>query len=407
MKPLSILVALSVLVASATALAQDTPTASADTKTCPSRTATNICDGTPVMELIVRGKESKFTVPITSAHWTKLKGPNGFLSFSGDKNPWWLRVERWSPDALDLRPRKHAKGKSFTFHVRAKSPVTHVEYLAVVVFVVTDDPTTPPLLAKVIHESEIKAAEDKHKRAIDTAYDRGHQDGQVQAKAEFKDWAKKQRHHTAASKVLQQNLGILLPQKGALRFQDVDPLRLIPQMATWEGEDYVVRVDALGLDSADSNPYRLAHVRVRDTSGRLVPASLIHPGEPDENGIVARIMKGDVVKIVVAIEQAAGLKLENLRIELSGPNSSRRISMAIPRHTAANLWRPETAEEEERRLWGSQLVISPQVLVGAFWISNGVEGEGRELDATTFTSLGLRMTKGFSENFAVEVDIAG
>ena len=74
-----------------------------------SQSSIGICAGGGVQRLVVRGAESKFTVFIHPAHWTKLEGPAGFLSFFGDQLPSWVRHERWSADALDLRPKKRAK----------------------------------------------------------------------------------------------------------------------------------------------------------------------------------------------------------------------------------------------------------------------------------------------------------
>ena len=280
------------------------------------------------------------------------------------------------------------------------------------VFKVTDDATLPPLVAKILHESEDKAEQEKRKAdrlsIITKAHQRGREEGRAQMADEFKERAKRHRYTVAARKLLQRDLGILLPHDEAGTSRDFPILRLTPRAATWEGDDYILRIDATGQPLAASNPYRLAAIRIRDKTGKIVPTQVIHPTASEEEGIYARITQGRVVRLVMVIEQVAGLKLEELQLEISEPNGARPLIMAIPTHIAATIWRPETPDEERRRLQSMQLIVGPRLFGGAFWVPNGLEeGQGRNTAATTFWGLGIRLLKGFSQSLAFEAEASG
>ncbi|MCG8419789.1 MAG: hypothetical protein MJE77_17790, partial [Proteobacteria bacterium] len=222
--------------------------------------------------------------------------------------------------------------------------------------------------------------------------------------------AQRTRHHmlvSVARELENKRTQRLMPEGGeARRVHDRITARF--RYADWK---YGYCIFDAELTLSPGRPFEIADAKVVAKDRQELPTSIVSPNVAwvrDDTTAITTVVSGSPTRMVFAVRVPPKMSTVDLRLMLFERGSDSPATFVLPAYDKlVNLWRPETAEEEERRLWGSQLVISPQLLVGAFWISNGVEGEGRELDATTFTSLGLRMTKGFSENFAVEVDIAG
>ncbi|MCG8419475.1 MAG: porin family protein [Proteobacteria bacterium] len=167
-----------------------------------------------------------------------------------------------------------------------------------------------------------------------------------------------------------------------------------------------------------TQPFHLDRdVHVSDQRGDVYPAQITYmskPGSPDGN-VVASIGVEEKVRGVIAIAFGSARSINDLDIRITDNQKARWLTASVSTWKVERVilsyrkpeWIKEIEAREARESLGTQLIIGPRLFGGAFWISNGQVGDGRELDATTFYGLGVRVTKGFSELIALEGEIAG
>ena len=164
-----------------------------------------------------------------------------------------------------------------------------------------------------------------------------------------------------------------------------------------------------------TQPFHLDRdVHVSDQRGDVYPAQITYmskPGSPDGN-VVASIGVEEKVRGVIAIAFGSARSINDLDIRITDNQKARWLTASVSTWKVERVilsyrkpeWIKEIEAREARESLGTQLIIGPRLFGGAFWISNGQVGDGRELDATTFYGLGVRVTKGFSESIAFEAE---
>lgn len=197
--------------------------------------------------------------------------------------------------------------------------------------------------------------------------------------------------------------------------------RLQPLRGRWdeEGDYFLIAFEATN-SYARQTCINAARLKTRGGKQQttvithVTNASLHQPGE-------AILGQEETIHGVVAVKPDPGLSLTKAPHLLELLNCSgqsafashlrgwRRVKVEFTVYplTAKDDWLKEVAEEEARLLRAKQLILGPRVFFGAFWLSNGLKGEDRNTEATTFRAGGLRLTKGLSENFAFETEASG
>lgn len=195
----------------------------------------------------------------------------------------------------------------------------------------------------------------------------------------------------------------LFPVLEHVRVDESAELSLMVASATWVGEKLLLTVD-LGNDS--SQPFRADDVVVhdRDEKSHAARVMAMFP-EPDPAAEPLIAPKRDA-RLVVAVDDAMKGDFSAVRLEFRDAVTNRAVWVAVDEYQHRNPFMvPVSREEIARRRRARQTTVSVRGLFGGFWTTAG--GDLGGLDGTTMGGFGVRVTKGFFQNLAFEVDAVG
>ena len=169
------------------------------------------------------------------------------------------------------------------------------------------------------------------------------------------------------------------------------------------------------IDNRESEPYRFSEAKVTNSAGLVYESMISWIEKPAEGAEIANIGVNERMSGVIAIRPPPGASIEQLKIELSEPDSDRSLLASI------HGWRSQTVvmqarsardqlleklrQVEAREARGKQLILSARLVGGAQWLEDGLGADRTE--AAPFGGLAVRLVKGFTESLAFEAEITG
>ena len=183
-----------------------------------------------------------------------------------------------------------------------------------------------------------------------------------------------------------------------------DPIQLgIERVAWMENEPYI----KFSIDNRDvAAAPELAEVRLTDGKSPSIRAEIVAidtPGNLDHR-LPATIPPGQRAEGIVWIPPQLKDQVQSLTMTVYGPGGTLLLSAKLDDYIVPVLPKEEYERQQARDRRAKQLIIGIRLLYGACWIPDGLETDN--LDATSCTGLGFRLTKGISQLIGFEAEIA-
>ncbi len=182
------------------------------------------------------------------------------------------------------------------------------------------------------------------------------------------------------------------------------PLQLDIERVAWMNSEPYIKFSVNNRDPATAP--ELAEIRLSEGTRPSIRAEIVSiqaPGNIDRR-LPATVPPTQRADGIVWIPPQLKDRVQSLTMTVYGLDGTLLLSAKLDDYIVPVLPKEEYERQQARERRAKQLIIGIRLLTGACWIPDGLETDN--LDATSCTGLGFRLTKGISQLIAFEAEIA-